>query len=138
MKEKMKNVKRKLRNVMKGIANICKKFYDFIYEAVTDNLNFIANVILLASYPYYVIMNLLQIIYEGRHTMFNVVLCYMHIVIGVILMNRSKKLKNKYGMPIPSKRFTREKNGYVEMEREDMEEMMLYMYDLEEWLGKQK
>lgn len=138
MKEKLEIVKKKVRDIAKAICKFCKKVYEFVYEMVTNNLKFIANVILLASYPYFMILIMLEVIKKGEHSMFLVVLCYIYILVGVILMNRSKKLKNKYGMPIPAKRFTWEKNGYVEMEREDMEEMMLYMHDLEEWLDKQK
>lgn len=63
-------------------------------------------------------------------------ICYLIIFIGLYLIKVASKRKNK-NIPVPLKRFTRYENGYIEIKESDLDDAIIYLYDLEEYLRKE-
>lgn len=61
------------------------------------------------------------------------------IVFGWILIFVGSTIRSEselFGMPIPRKRFTFMDNGHIMVKREDLCEISVYLYNLEEYLEK--
>ena len=62
--------------------------------------------------------------------------CYLIIFIGLCMIKVVSKRKNK-NIPVPLKRFTRYENGYIEIKESDLDDAIIYLYNLEEYLRKE-
>ena len=76
--------------------------------------------------------------YLGRYSLLNFLVVCIIILFGLFLSYFTKQFANKIGKgetyPVPTKRFTEKSNdGEVSIEVERLQELTLYMADLEDW-----
>lgn len=65
-----------------------------------------------------------------------VFICYLIIFIGLCMIKVVSKRKNK-SIPVPMRRFTRYENGYIEIKESDLDDAIIYLHNLEEYLRKE-
>ena len=110
--------------------SILKELIESIIYAVACNLknvSFVLNLIL----PFICF-------YLGRYSLLNFLVICIIILFGLFLSYFTKQFANKIGKgetcPVPTKRFTEKSDdGEVSIEVERLQELTLYMADLEDW-----
>lgn len=110
--------------------NILKEFAINIVYEIECNLKNFSNIIA-------VVLPFLTF-YAGRYTNLKNVIGFIFILIVLFISYFTKQFANKIGKgeiaPVPSKRFTEKSNdGEVSIEVERLQELTLYMADLEDW-----
>lgn len=111
--------------------SILKELVESIIYAVACNLKNISSVINLVL-PFICF-------YLGRYSLLNLLIVSIIILFGLFLSYFTKQFANKIGKgetcPVPTKRFTEKTDdGEVSIEVDRLQELTLYMADLEDWL----
>ena len=111
--------------------SILKELVESIIYAVACNLKNISSVINLVL-PFICF-------YLGRYSLLNLLIVSIIILFGLFLSYFTKQFANKIGKgetcPVPIKRFTEKADdGEVSIEVDRLQELTLYMADLEDWL----
>lgn len=114
---------------------IVEAFYGFIYF-IKSNLIVFANIINLCV-PY-------LMYFIGQYVAGNKIKMGIELVIPLLFSTLTycfKAVANKYNkgitVPVPEKRFTQiDDDGEVSIENSRVQELILYMADLEEWMEK--
>lgn len=104
-----------------------------VTEGLRFSLGHVANVLLLAL-PY--VMFYLGRMSSERFAVFMIIPPII-LVIWYYLKEVSNRINHGGTFPIPEKRFTKvDEDGEVSVERNRLQEMILYMGDLEDWLHR--
>lgn len=111
--------------------SIFKELIENIIYAVACNLKNISSVLNLVL-PFICF-------YLGRFSLLNYLIVCIIILFGLFLSYFTKQFANKIGKgeiyPVPTKRFTEKTDdGEVSIEVDRLQELTLYMADLEDWL----
>ncbi len=127
------------------MKDACKIIYEITYETfcsftyfIKSNLITFANILnLIAPYTMY---------FVGQHVAHNrnkVIIGYealipcAFIVIIYYLRSTANKIGKGMTVPIPDKRFTEvDEDGEVSIEHNRIQELLLYMADLEDWMER--
>lgn len=125
---------------MKLLRMICDIISDILYEVlyfVENNLRN-ASTILEIALPYAMLL-IGQVIgiQRGKVTIGGEV--FIPIVVGMVTLS-IRKVANKLGkgtdIPIPSQRFTEVDGDEVSIDHSRIQELLLYMSDLEDWIER--
>jgi len=120
-----------------------KRFLSIFLEVTYDAFRNIGNFITNNMLNFANILNLLlpfAMYFVGKQEM-SIDIWILFPIIPMILVYYAKNIANKIGkgitVPIPEKRFTEiGDEGEVSVENERLQEMLLYMADLEDWLQR--
>ena len=125
---------RKLVSCVNGVLYDIRYAITYFIKSNMYNIAVVTEILL----PY-IMMNIAYSLYQSR----NGVYVGSEVIVPLLVLfvcNVVKRMGNKSGngseIPIPAKRFTRLDEDVVEVEPEDLEEMLLYVYEVEEYLKR--
>lgn len=125
----MNNGMSMIKEITMGLVYGCKYF-------IQINMRYFANVVTIAlPYVMYVWGQYVAMGKEGFAIGIEAFVPAL-VMLAVHYLREAANLSNKgYRIPVPSERFTKTSDdGEVTVERNRLQEMMLYMADLEDWL----
>lgn len=127
-------MKKFLRIILEIIAEATKGISLFI----TNNLRNFANMLMLIA-PYLMLF-VGQVVYEERGYISvggELFIPILFLIVIYIIRSFANKIGKGITIPVPSKRFTKvDKDGEVNIRHDRLQELILYIADLEDWLER--
>lgn len=133
-------MKNRIKKIFKAVFGTMKEMCALIGYCIESNLYAIALVLEFIC-PY--VMYFLCKAHYIEHGNFNLGFLGLTFPIAIIILSATlKSISNKNGnglsMPIPNKRFTEvnRETGEVTMDTDKLQELLIYIADLEDWLER--
>lgn len=132
--------KRQKRKFTENICAMTSNFAWYFGKAVQNMAGMIGNAVIILT-PFFMLY-VGEYVYSDRGYWAiggEVVLPVVLLIIGFILKSYARVSGNDhYDLPVPHNRFTRvdDANGQVDVEYDRVQEMILYMADLEDWFDR--